>query len=802
MASSPQTASPLPPAIGRFQPRNVLGHGGQGVVYLAFDPKLDREVALKVLNHRARDPAKLLNEARNVAKLDHANIVGMFEIDLDNQPPYLVYQFAPGRPLTAFVNGRDTMPVKRVVEIMIRVLDAIHYAHGQNILHRDLTPANILLDDNFQPRILDFGISVALNDSTGRHDIAGTPNYLAPEILNNQPAGPGSDLFALSVVMHEMLIGKRLFLADNPMAVIYKIINERILPPSMSRDGIDVALDTIVMKGLEKDPTQRFQNAGEMRDALQQYLQPEATANADSVSSTSHNSDVKGAIAFMQRRMTRKPDFPAVSRNIAEINNKADVRAQSHVNDLAGTILKDYALTTKLLKVVNSAIYGQYGGSISTVSRAVVILGLEQVRALALGIIIFEHMRNGDQATQLKDAACVSFLSAMLARSICQGEQPRFNSEEAFIGAMFHRLGRHLAIYYFPDEYREVQALIESRGMEEAAAAREVFGADFSEFGIAIGREWNLPESMIQAMRPLRPGKVRAGSTPEQLIAQFCVFSNEAAEIASGDSRDMDQKLKSLLERYSECVKLDTAKLKATVVEAVNATREYAGLIRTELATTPLLGKVERAMRDSPEAGAVVDVDDGDNGLPDLSATQRFLVETEAERGVRRHTFLTNAIAELTNAIIERATINDMFTMVLEALFRSMGFEHVLLMIRDPARKSFVARFGFGADIEALKPRFEFKPEGGQDIFNLAVQKGRNAVIVDTSDERYRDSIPDWCRNLTQPRSILVFSVLVNKVCIAVIYADCCSDSIRVNAQEVQLLNTLVKQLTLGVRPR
>lgn len=801
MASSPQTASPLPSAIGRFKPTRVLGHGGQGVVYLAFDPKLDRDVALKVLNHRAREPAKLLNEARNVAKLDHPNIVGMFEIELDSQPPYLVYQFAPGRPLSELCAGRDSMPVKRVVEVMIRVLDAMHYAHGQNVLHRDLTPANILLDDKDQPRILDFGISIALNDSTGRHDMAGTPNYLAPEILNNQPASPSSDLFALSVVMHEMLTGKRLFHADNSMAVIYKIVNERILPPSMSRDGIDAALDKILMRGLEKDPAQRYQSAGAMRDALQEYLHPQVDGSDLPVANVNNN-DVKGAIAFLQRRMTRKPDFPAVSRNIAEINSKADVRAQSHVNDLAGTILKDFALTTKLLKIVNSAVYGQYGGSISTVSRAVVILGLEQVRAIALGIIIFEHMRNGEQAAQLKDAACTSFLSAMLARSICQGEQPRFNSEEAFIGAMFHRLGRHLAIYYFPDEFREVQGLIESRGMEEAAAAREIFGADFSEFGIAIGREWNLPDSMLQAMRPQRAGRVRAGATQEQLIAQFCVFSNEAAEIASGDGRDMEAKLKALLERYGDCVKLDTPKLKATVIDAVNATREYAGLIRTDLATAPLLGKVERAMRDANDEGGAAADDEADTDLVNLESTQRFLVETEAERGVRRHSFLTNAIAELTNAIIERASVNDMFTMVLEALFRSMGFDHVLLMVRDPARKSFVARFGFGADIEALKPSFEFRADGSEDIFSAAVQKGRNAVIVDTSDERYSSTIPEWCRNLTQPRSILVFSVLVNKVCIAVIYADCCSDSIRVNAQEVQLLNTLVKQLTLGVRQR
>lgn len=800
MATSASPNPALPAAVGRFEPLRVLGRGGQGIVYLAFDPRLDREVALKTLNQRARDPARLLNEARNVAKLDHPNIVGLFEIELDHQPPYLVYQFASGRPLHDFIGGRETMPAKRVVEVMTRVLDAMHYAHQRGILHRDLTPANILLDDNDQPRILDFGISVVLNDATGQQDIAGTPNYLAPEILANQPAGPASDLFALAVVMHELLTGRRLFTADNPMAMMYKILNERVLPPSMAREGIDAALDAIVMKGLEKDPSQRFESAGAMRDALAAYLQPQVTNDAPVVTS---GADAKGAIAFLQRRMQRKPDFPAVSRHISEINNKADVRAASHLNDLASIILKDYALTTKLLKVVNSAIYGQYGGAISTVSRAVVILGLEQVRAIALGIVIFEHMRNGEHAGQLKDAACTSFLSGMLARRVCLNEQPRFNSEEAFIGAMFHRLGRHLAIYYFPEEYREVQGLVESRGLDEATAAREVFGADLHEFGIAIAREWNLPDKMIQCMRPARPGRVKAGGTPDMLIAQYSAFSNEVAEVAAGDSRELDQKLRALLDRYGDCVKLDTAKLKATVVEAVEATREYAGMIRAELAHAPLLGKVERAMRDEAPTGATGAFDDIDpDFMSTAEATARFLVETEAERDVRRHSFLTNAIAELTNAILERASLNDMFTMVLEALFRSMGFDHVLLLIRDPARKSFVARFGFGNDAESLKSRFEFKPGAGDDVFNQAVLRGRNAVIVDTEDPRYREAIPTWCRDLTHPRSVLVFAIVVNKVCIGVIYADTTAGQIAVNAQEVQLLNTLVKQLTLGVRQR
>ncbi|MEQ8234065.1 MAG: HDOD domain-containing protein, partial [Gammaproteobacteria bacterium] len=580
MASSTSpapAAARLPAAIGRFRPVRVLGRGGQGVVYLAEDPELGREVAVKCLTHRTRDPAKLLNEARNVARLDHPGIVALFELELEHEPPYLVYQFAPGVPMTTLRDGGTPLPARRVVDIMIKALDAVACAHQQGILHRDLTPANILVDANDNPRILDFGISVALSDSTGASTLSGTVNYLAPEVLAEKPAGPGSDLFALAVVMHELLTGRRLFHADNPMAVIYKILNERILPPSMTRDGIDSALDQIVMKGLEKDPAQRYQSAAAMRDALRDYLAP---ARADN--ETEATADPRGAVAFLARRMSRKPDFPAVSQHISEINQKSGLRDRSDANELASVILKDYALTTKLLKVVNSAVYGQYGGSISTVSRADVILGFEQVRAIALGIIIFEHLRNGEQADLLKDAACSSFLSGMLARELCPPKE-MFSSEEAFIAALFHRLGRHLAIYYFPDEFREVLDLMASRGIDEAHAAREIFGATFYDFGSAIARDWNLPERLLYAMRPQPSGKLKAGRTAEARISQLSAFSNEVAELLGAGDEDHADALDALVERYQECIAVGTARLKSAVGKAIEATREYAGIINVDL---------------------------------------------------------------------------------------------------------------------------------------------------------------------------------------------------------------------------
>lgn len=810
-ASKSQAPAKLPAAIGQFHPLSILGRGGQGIVYLCDDPNLNRKVALKTLRHRSRDPHKLLNEARNAARLSHPGIVSLFEIELDHEPPYLVYEFAPGQPLGEWI-GKTELAINRIVQIMIRVLDAVHYAHEQGVIHRDLTPPNILVDDKDHPRILDFGISTTLKDSTNTGSIVGTANYMAPEVLQEHAPAPAADVFSVSVVLHELLSGKRLFEADNAMAVMYKILNERIMPPSLQRDGVDTKLDQIVMKGLEKDPASRFASAASMRDALSDYLQPEDSTEPDGT-----NRDSKTAIAFLLRRIARKPDFPAISQHISEINQKSGLRDRSDANELAGVILQDFALTTKLLKVVNSAVYGQYGGTISTVSRAVIILGFEQVRSIALGIIIFEHLKNGEHADQLKDAACGSFLSAMLARELCTTNATGVDQEVAFIAAMFHQLGRHLAIFYFPDEYVDIQAVMESKDYDEPRAAREILGVDFAELGMAIGREWNLPDTLVNAMRKPPAGVIEPAKTKDNEIAHLSSFANEVTEFLSNNDSEIDEGVGALIERYESCIKVSTRELKTATTSAIGATREYAGLISINLDSSPLLGRVARAAQheneneDQPtargsEAATTAQAAAGASGVAEPGETASAAASSDDPQAAggnaepdQRLAFLTNAISELTTAILEQAPINDMVALVLEAFYRALGFSHVLFMIRNPKQHSYNTRFGFGTDSEAIKAQFTYVISDEDNIFRQAIHKGRNAVIIDTSDTSRADDIPQWVKELTNPDSILVFSVLVNKKCIGLIYADTCDGQLQISAQELKLLNTLVKQLTLGM---
>jgi len=799
VVSVTSTHSPLPTKIGRFEPLRVLGRGGQGVVYLAHDPKLDRQVALKTLRRGHQNPERLLNEARNVARLDHPGIVPLYEIDFTGDfagaLPYLVYQFAAGLPLGRYVGGSERLPAHRALRVIQRVLEAVGYAHGQGLLHRDLSPSNILVDEQDGPRILDFGVSTLIAAQTthgGSGEIVGTASYLPPEVLDNGEVGPPSDVFSLGVILHELLTGKPLFRAENQMAVMFKILHDHIPPPSAVDREVDAKLDALVMKALARDPAARYRSAGEMAAAIESYLAPAALLPAAPAGQSA-------AVDFLLRRIQRKPDFPAVSRLLVELNQKCGRPESDDINELSSIILKDYALTSKLLRLVNSAVYGQYGGSIGTVSRAVVILGFDAIRAAALGISIFEHLKNGQQAEALKDAACASFLSGVLAKELAQS-RPGIDAEEAFIAGMLHRLGRHLVIYYFPEEFDEIQRLVASRGIGEAAAAHEVLGTGYADFGIAVARQWNFPERLLQAMTPPRSGKAPAPDSPAAAVAHCAAFANDTAEAVSrakGDA-DLEAELLRLRERYRGGIDMSTQDLRATVGRAVEATRDYAGVLAMNVESAGFFKKLVQRLKPTASgteaAAATGGVTPGASGPSGPGAGDAATIDRKA--------FLVNAITDLTNALLDNTPVNQIFTMVLESFYRGMGFSRVMLLIRDPKRGVLQARFGFGAQVDELMPKFSFHCGPGDDVFNESVRKGKDFVILDVDQGQYRDKIPHWCRELASPRSILLFPLTVNRSCFGLIYADKIGEQLLFNVQELKLLNTLIKQALLVFQQR
>ncbi|MCP4389987.1 MAG: protein kinase, partial [Gammaproteobacteria bacterium] len=477
-------AASFPQKIDRFKIHQMLGQGSQGVVYLAEDPDLKRKVAIKSVNLKTTMPIdgnidQLLAEARTVSKLQHANIVSIFDIGMQDHNPYLVLEFIDGESLQSKIRHGGNMEQK--IRIMRDILDGAAAAHSQGIVHCDIKPANIMLSEQGQAKIADFGLSF-LTDAAAGGDGAlyGTPQYMAPEYIETRKHQKVSDVFSIGLVCYELLTGKQAFSGEDVYQVLNAIANSEIKPPSGINGEIDERLDALILKSLEKDPARRFADAGEMLQALNDYLA------LDDVASAHDNSD--STVKFLLRRMRHKKDFPAFSHTISVLNQASSSDTES-LTTVSNTILKDYSLTNKVLRLVNSAYYNRGGGKISTISRAVIMLGINPVRSIATGLMLFEHMQDKLQASQLKENAVQALFSGLLANSLARTLNAS-NHEEAFLCALLQQLGKMLVSFYLHDEARAIDKLMLRQDCSESAAVTQVLGISYPSLGMSVAREW------------------------------------------------------------------------------------------------------------------------------------------------------------------------------------------------------------------------------------------------------------------------------------------------------------------------
>ena len=280
---SPRGIAPGDKSIGRYQVMSKLGEGGMGTVYKAYDPKLDRLVAVKVPRFDLGKwevsmlVQRFLREARAAAQIRHPNVCPIYDVDEHEGVPFVVMAFVEGKSLAERLRKEsrfaDLADAARLVRQVALGLKAVH-AHG--IVHRDLKPANILLDNDGQPLLSDFGLARPEHDSqrlTLHGAVLGTPGYMAPEQAagEHDRVGPWTDLYSLSVVLYNILTGSMPF-QGSAITVLMKVLNETPPPPSTLRTDIDPEFEAIILKGMGRRPQERFQSAQEFIDAIDGWL--------------------------------------------------------------------------------------------------------------------------------------------------------------------------------------------------------------------------------------------------------------------------------------------------------------------------------------------------------------------------------------------------------------------------------------------------------------------------------------------------------------------------------------------------
>jgi cytoskeletal protein RodZ/predicted Ser/Thr protein kinase len=264
---------------GRYQIVSELGRGSMGIVYRGFDPIINRTVAIKTMLTEGLTPqefqeykARFQREAQAAGTLAHPNIITIYDFGEDEGILYLAMEFLEGKSLEKLVQEQNVIPIESMLPIFDQVCSALDHAHHHKIVHRDIKPANVMILHSGTVKVTDFGIAKMMSmGMTQAGQILGTPNYMSPEQVKGKPVDGRSDIFALGVILYELITGEKPFFGQNITTVIYKIVNENPIPPRELDSTIHPGLSYVISKALAKSPDERYQTCRELAEDLKNF---------------------------------------------------------------------------------------------------------------------------------------------------------------------------------------------------------------------------------------------------------------------------------------------------------------------------------------------------------------------------------------------------------------------------------------------------------------------------------------------------------------------------------------------------
>lgn len=757
--------------IDRFKIIRELESGSGSIVYLAEDPRLLRNVAIKTVA-RFLSPEQgsyLMEEARIVSKLKHPNIVSVYEVGDFKGKPYVVLEYVEGMSLRDLMKQEKVIVVHKAVSLMIQILDGIAYGHQMGVIHGDLNPSNIIIDRNGVPRIMDFGLSSIIGRMhwDGRLYVAGIPHYIAPEHFFKTALTPQTDIFFIGSLFYEMVVGFPAFSGRDLSSLMYQIAHDALDPPSHQNKALNHDIDQIIMKAMEKNPEDRHPDALIIKKLLENYLNP--------LERHEGSGQVHGTVDFIMRRMRHKGDLPAFSGNIIEISTKLSSLTAinfSSAGDLAKIILRDFSLTNKLLKVVNSALYANLSGTVTTISKAVLLLGIEKVRMMAATLMIFDHLQNKSQAIELKEETLLSFMSGLVAIGVAENMKLG-GKEEIFICAMLHNLGKMLVICYFPEEYEEIKNRKLQMGLDDTKASKSVLGISYNALGMEVSRSWNFPDKIVRSMDDLLPIVIEQPKTENEILQILSNYSNDLLHLVmNSPEADRAAGLSDMSKRYQNSIPIPDEQMESLIESAITKSDTYYDIVRIDKQTSTLIKKLfkssQNQVRESQETKTVVQ-------------SQRTVLSAEhahelARSGValtdQQINIFTNALHEINDVMTGSTNLRDVIYMILETMYRGLEFNRVIFCMRDVKQAMMVARFGLGENADEIVKHFQFRISRSPDIFNIVISKEKGIIIDNAAAPNIVKNLPEWYREIIAAQSFLVYPLVAAKGCIGLFYAD------------------------------
>lgn len=445
--------------LGRYEIVRVLGSGAMGVVYEANDDKLHRRVAIKtIIKSAMADDAqaadyseRFMREAQAVARLNHPNIVTVYDFGEEGDIAYFVMEFIQGHELKEHLDSGVQFALQKSLGLMIDLLDALDYAHSHGIVHRDIKPANIMLDQSGRLKLTDFGVVKMIDKQEGTQagTMVGTPGYMSPEQILGTAVSPRADIFAAGVVLYQLLTWKKPFTGEGVFTIQQKIVNEDHVPPSTLNASLPPFLDQVVNKALAKKPEDRYASASEFADDLRRFLasgitQPTGTAGQDD------EKTIVGSAGADKTIVTSGGAHGAAEKTIVTGTGKSgSEKPASDVSDmetyLAERAKLDSMFDEKFHKFI-TVMFTDLKGSTTIAEKEGDIVSRMLIKAQSDILLPAIKENNGVYVKSIGDGSLSYFenaLDAVRAAARIQKEMDAMNMSKKFKFPVLMRIGMH-----------------------------------------------------------------------------------------------------------------------------------------------------------------------------------------------------------------------------------------------------------------------------------------------------------------------------------------------------------------------
>jgi HD-like signal output (HDOD) protein len=490
--------------------------------------------------------------------------------------------------------------------------------------------------------------------------------------------------------------------------------------------------------------------------------------------------------AALMQKVNGDEEMFALGGSIARVIELADAD-EPGPHDLAYFVLSDVALTQRILRLSNTVRYRTAGGtSVTTVSRAIALLGFDNVKTTALAMLLVDTLDNGAHAgsvrVELEAALCASLVGREMARlSFYQG------AEEAAIGALFKNLGALLVASHQHDRYREINQLTAAGKHTPAQASQMILGCSYDTLSAAVLAEWKIPEVIVRAQAALGPAPLKTAGSRAEWMRQVASFGLEVARLL-GKSSDpaATPEARALLARYGAAFELDAAGLERLFTNVAEGMQGLMESMNLQPLPTP-----------TPDAA---------DGLPDVLMLAT-LDAGEDEDGAwpsgkpkNARELLLAGVQDVTQLrAAGKARVNDVILAVLETLYRALGFRFATVCLKDARLGQYRARVSFGENQAKVQAGFLFPipAHGGRDLFQLAMENDADLMISDAASPKIRELLPSWHRALLpDAKSFIVLPLVVGKAQLGFFYADRASPAPEgVPPDETAMIRALKRQV-------